>query len=60
MNCEMYDEKVPDWESIYSNDTRKQVLIAKETEKRMNMRENKMKEVGQDSSPAPTTPNLFC
>ena len=33
MNCEMYDEKVPDWESIYSNDTRKQVLIAKETEK---------------------------
>ena len=35
-------------------------VIAKETEKRMKMREKKMKEVGQDSSPAPTTPNLFC
>ena len=61
MNCEMYGEKVTDWENIYLNDRRKQVYIAIETDKRMKIRESKIQEVGQDSSPAPTTPNIvFC
>ena len=57
MNCERYGEKTIDWESIYGNDEEKQNKIAREAERRLEIRAAKIQEVGQGSLPAPDTPS---
>ena len=57
INCESYGEKTKDWESIFGSDVDKQVKIAIEAERRFEIRETKIQEVGQGSLPAPDTPN---
>ena len=57
--CESYKSKTVNYEDIFENDAEKQLKVAKEAKKRQEIRESKLEEVGQDSLPAPDTPDLY-
>ena len=57
--CESYKSKTVNYEDIFENDAEKQLKVAKEAKKRQEIRESKLEEVGQDSLPAPDTPDFY-
>ena len=55
--CNLYESEIIDYVKIFENDAENQFKIAKEAEKRLKTRENKLHEIGQDSLPAPFPPD---
>ena len=55
--CNLYESEIIDYVKIFENDAENQFKIGKEAEKRLKTRENKLHEIGQDSLPAPCTPD---
>ena len=56
--CKFYESDTPEYEEVFGNDPESQFTIAKEAKKRLKLRQTKTEEVGQDSLPAPRTPEL--
>ena len=57
--CELYKSETINYEDILENNADLQVKVAKEAKKRQQTREIKLQEVGQDSLPAPDSPDFY-
>ena len=64
MECEVYNvnknsSESVNWKNIYKNNMEQQIIIAKEVERRFNMREEIIQEAGRDSQPQLPAPGQF-